>query len=476
MTSSIRRFDVRRAASVNAGKAAGLASRLFGRGGGTALPGLVAHLLDPDILRSLAGELSGGAILVAGTNGKTTTARMLGSICLKAGLTPVRNAAGSNLVRGIATSLIEQSGSDGNLPRAVGAMGIFEVDEAALPSVLREVEPRLLLLLDLFRDQLDRYGEVATVARLWSNALPSLPPGARLVANADDPLVAEVAMASGIETVYFGIDEGQAGSTDPDHASDAKACPRCGGRLVYDHVSYGHLGHYACQSCAMVRPIPTVVARQIELHGAKGSTFVIATPEGTVEIRLDLPGLYNVYNALAAACASWSMDINLGEIAGGLATVTPAFGRMESFPVEGRTVCLALAKNPTGLNEVLRTIASEGPQLNLLVMLNDLAADGHDVSWIWDADIELLKGQVGHVEFSGLRAEDMALRFKYAGVIGEEDVSWEIQRSTENAVRAALSSTSPGKTLYIIPTYTALLDVRARLQRMGSARPYWEIS
>lgn len=470
-TEADRSIDARRTAAVTAGKLAGILSRRLNRGGGTALPGLVATAIDDSIVRDLAAQLAGTTI-VTGTNGKTTTSRMLATILDGAQYHLIRNQSGSNLVRGIATSLIERSGPLGRIPHSHRLFGVFEVDEAALPDVLRSIQPRVVLLLDLFRDQLDRYGEVATVARVWTAALAQLPSATSVAVNADDPLLADLTGSLTAQTLFFGIESSET-ERGEEHASDVKTCPRCGGVIVYDRNFFGHLGHYHCESCGFTRPQPAIAAREVRLSGTRGSAFVLSTPDGDCSVELALPGLYNVYNALGAAASAFSLGIDLQSIGAGLTAATPAFGRMERLQVRGRDVVLTLAKNPAGLNEVFRTITQDTAPLNLLMMLNDNIADGRDVSWIWDADVEMLAGRVDHVTFAGTRAADMALRFKYAETLPAR-ASADICTNTEEALAQATEATPVGGTLFIVPTYTALLDIRAVLTRLGYARPYWE--
>jgi UDP-N-acetylmuramyl tripeptide synthase len=468
------RVPPRTVLAVLAGKIAAVTTRTLGKGGGTSLPGLVATRIQPNLVHALSAQLQAGAIVVSGTNGKTTTSRMLASILTGAGFTVLSNSTGSNLTRGVASALLEQVDLLGTIRDEVPTLGLFEVDEAALPEVVEMIQPAKLLLNNLFRDQLDRYGEVATVARLWSKAITRLPAGAVVIANADDPLVAEVAVGSSELPLYFGIssvpDKGAIG----EHASDVKSCPRCGGPIEYSLVTLGHLGHYACSRCAFVRPAPIVRAENVRLRGISGSDFALAAGGSTATVHLPLPGLYNVYNALAAAAAATALGVDISRIANALGQVTAAFGRMERLNVEGRTVYLALAKNPAGFNEIMRTILQSSEHANLLVLLNDNTADGHDVSWIWDADVEMLAGHVAQVVFSGTRAADMALRFKYAEVTVGRPGNSHIESNTEAALVRALAGLTAGEVLFIVPTYTAMLDVRGVLTRLGHVKPYWE--
>lgn len=465
---------LRRAGAVVAARSAATASRVLGRGGGTAMPGLVALRIDPDIVSELVDQLIDGSIVVTGTNGKTTTSRMLGKVLTDCGLLPLRNDAGSNLVRGLASSLVARANVMGMIARSRYRVGLFEVDEAALAQALPNLNPRALLLLNLFRDQLDRYGEVATVARIWQNAIAAHSPGTTIVANADDPLVADVAQSETRSTLFFGIQGAERELESAEHAGDVKSCPRCGGPIIYARNFLGHLGHYECPRCGFSRPQPEVWAEDVRLRGVDGSDFRLRTPSATVMVSLPLPGMYNVYNALGAAAAAVTLGIDAARISSSLSSVTAAFGRMERIIAQDRTIFVALAKNPAGLNEVLRTLAASGDAVHLMIMLNDNIADGRDVSWIWDADVEILQNRVASVVFGGVRAEDMALRFKYAGILGSEArPSWEICHDTATGLDRALRNTPPGGRIFLVPTYTALLDLYGVLTRRGFTQPFW---
>jgi UDP-N-acetylmuramyl tripeptide synthase len=353
--------------------------------------------------------------------------------------------------------------------RIDGEMGLFEVDEFWLDRLAPELDPRAVLLGNLFRDQLDRYGELETIADRWAAAVSKLPPAARLVLNADDPLVADLGRnVSG--TTYFGIEDPTIALAEMQHASDSKHCRRCGAAYGYEAIYLGHLGRYRCPNCGQERPAPVVAAEQISLDGTRGATFRLRTPAGSSEVRLPLPGLYNVYNALAAGALCLELDIPLATVIEGLTNVTAAFGRAERITVGNVELSILLAKNPAGANEILRTLALEHDQLDLLAILNDRTADGRDISWVWDADFELLAGRVRRVTCAGTRAAELALRFKYAGVPLERlHVVSELAPALDDALEHA-----PAGRLFVVPTYTALLELREELSARGHVPRFWE--
>jgi UDP-N-acetylmuramyl tripeptide synthase len=460
---------LRRSAALLAGRAAGVASRALRRGGGTALPGLVAEALDPGLAAALASQLGGGSLIVTGTNGKTTTARMIAGIAAAAGLEPLPNRSGSNLMRGVTTALMAEAGLRGRLRNGSRRLGVFEVDEATLPYAVEALRPRVLLFTNLFRDQLDRYGEVDSVAACWRRTLESADRSMAVVLNADDPSVAALADVAPGEVTYYGLDDPSAGLACAEHAADARWCPSCGSDYGYSLLFYGHVGHWSCPGCGRRRPEPQV--RAVGITDGGGRTLVgVETPAGRLSMSLALSGLYNVYNALAAAATALALGLSPKTIEKALSSVEAAFGRQESFEVDGRRVLVLLAKNPTGLNQVLRTIATDRTEKHLFVLLDDDVADGRDVSWIWDADFELLTGQPGTWVLSGTRAEDLALRLKYAGLEGPAAVEHDIEAALERALR----ETPGGGLLYVVPTYTAMLQVRELLARRGRRAHYWE--
>jgi lipid II isoglutaminyl synthase (glutamine-hydrolysing) len=465
----------------------GRLSRSSGRGGGTTLPGRLLVRMAPDAIERLASGLEGGSIVVSSTNGKTTTAGMIATILRRAGREPVHNRAGSNMHWGVATALLEQDGRE----------GLFELDEAWLPRVAPQLRPRLLVLTNLFRDQLDRYGELERLADEWAGLVETLPApvdaraprrrsrgatrfgmeeaGCELALCSDDPLVADLGRDRELHrrpgVTYFGIEDTSQALPQLQHAHDAKHCRRCGAPYAYDRAFVGHLGHYSCPNCDADRPAPDVAATEVELRGMSGSRLRVRTPEGELELELPLPGLYNVYNALAAITAGLRSGISLEQIREGLEAVRAVFGRVETIEVSGKPVSILLIKNPAGANEVMRTLSLESADggLDVWIALNDKIADGRDVSWIWDADFELLSGQVRRVVCSGTRAPEMALRLKYAGwPEGSIEVIPRIGGSLDQAVAEA-----PGR-LFALPTYTALLELRTLLAHRDLAPEFWE--
>ena len=454
------------AAKIAAARAIGELARRAGRGGGTSLPGKVLMRLEPDAIAELAARLTRGSAVVSGTNGKTTTAAMTASILERAGISLVHNRAGANMAGGIASTLLAAARPG---RRIEGELGLFEVDEFWLDRVTTQLEPQAVLLCNLFRDQLDRYGELETIADRWAAVVASLPASARLVLNADDPLIADLGRGFGGVT-YFGVEDGSVALAQMQHASDSKHCRRCGAAYAYEAIYLGHLGRYRCPSCGQERPAPTVAAEQIGLDGTRAARFSLRTPAGAVPVELPLPGLYNVYNALAAAALCLELGISLDDVVAGLQAVTAAFGRAESVLIGDLELSILLVKNPAGANEILRTLALERGELDVLAVLNDRTADGKDVSWVWDADFELVASRVRHVTCAGTRAAELALRLKYAGVPVDR---LRVVPSLPAALDEALAD-APADRLFALPTYTALLELRDELSHRGYVGHFWQ--
>ena len=438
-------------------RSVGRAARATGHGG-TSLPGKLLLRMDSGAITRLAGGLHEGSVLVSATNGKTTTAALAASVFDAAGISTVHNVAGANMAGGVASALLDRD--------ALARLGLFEVDEFWLDEVAAAVGPRAIVLGNLFRDQLDRYGELETIAERWAALIAARP--TQLVLNADDPLIADLGREQP-DALYFGIEDPAAARAGGlTHASDSKRCRNCGAAYVYAHVYIGHLGDYACPDCGRRRPQPSVSAGSVALDGLRGASFELRTPLGTAAAQIALPGLYNVYNALGAAALASALGIAPATIAAGLAATPPVFGRGERVALDGRELVILLIKNPAGANEVLRLLGAQDGAHDVLGVLNDRIADGRDVSWIWDADFETLAARVRHATCAGTRAAELALRLKYAGVPAERIT---VTADLEAALAGALAQTT-GE-LYALPTYTAMLALRELLTRRGAAPSSW---
>ena len=451
---------VRLRLEIGLARAAGRLSRLAGRGGGTTIPGKILAGVDPGAVGKLARRLPLGSALISATNGKTTTSAMVAEILGdRVGL--AHNRAGANLVSGVASALLAADRAD---------LGLFEVDEGAFPDVAARIRPQAVCLGNLFRDQLDRYGELEHIAERWRVAVADLDPAAWTVVNVDDPLLADIARGR-TEALRFGIDDPSVARERLPHAADSKYCRTCGAPYDYVAAYVGHLGDYRCPRCHDARPTLDVAARSITLSGLESSSFDLVTPGGTRRVSLALPGLYNVYNALAAASLALVLGASLDEIEAGLGRFKAAFGRFERITAGERTLLLLLVKNPAGANEVVRTLAHAGAPARILIALNDEIADGRDVSWIWDVDFEPLIGPLKELVAAGARSEELALRFKYGGL---DPARITLARDLEGALTHGLEATPPGEELIVLPTYTAMLALRRIAAERGLVRPYWE--
>ncbi|HWN21050.1 MAG TPA: MurT ligase domain-containing protein [Gaiellaceae bacterium] len=454
-------MSARLAVESMAARAAARLSRLAGTGGGTTIPGKLLWKLDPGAIDLLAARLPQGAAVVSATNGKTTTTAMVAEILRDRRL--AWNSSGANLVSGIASTLLAARDAE---------LGLLEVDEGALPEVLRRVRPHAILLANLFRDQLDRYGELEHIAERWRACVAELPAETTLVVNGDDPQVGDLGRARNT-TIPFGLDDPRHSRPVLQHAADSRYCVVCGQPYEFLAAYVGHLGDYRCNACGHARPALAVAAREIELRGLDGTSFELVTSQGATSVRLPLPGLYNVYNAVGAAALAQALGASLDEIRGGLERFGAAFGRFERIPVGDKSILVLLIKNPAGANEVIRTLEDSGAPALLLIALNDATADGKDVSWIWDVDLEPLLEAVERVVASGGRAAELALRCTYGGL--PEDAV-EVQPELERALDRGLVLTPPGGELVVLPTYTAMLALRRIIAERGLVQPYWERS
>ena len=453
-------MSARTSAAAGLARAAGSLSRLAGRGGGTTLPGHVFTRLAPAGIGEIAGGLADGVVAISATNGKTTTAAMLSHI-LAADRVVCRNASGANLLSGVASALV-------SCP-ADATVGVLEVDEAALPAVAAAARPRAVVLGNLFRDQLDRHGELEMVADRWRAMAAHLDPSTTLVVCADDPVLD--GLCGDRPALRFGIDDATVALAEADEAADSTFCVRCGAPYAYSALYLGHLGAYRCPRGDHERGRLDLAARDIRPHGVDGISFRVDGPDASAEVRIALPGLYNVENALGAIAAAHVLGVPLAAAAERLATFSAAFGRFERVAVDGRDVVLVLFKNPTGANEALRAIQPDVADAHVLLALNDQIADGRDVSWIWDIDFEGRLDAARSITCSGRRAADMALRLRYAG-IGIEDITRLVE--LEDGLNDAVRSAEPGGRVYVLATYTAMLELHRVLSTRGLTAPFWE--
>ena len=480
---------VRFALAIIVGKIIFFLTRILGRGGGTAAPGLIANKIYPSLISRIASQLKYGSIIITGTNGKTTTSRILSSILRQAGYTPIHNRTGSNLMRGIASTLIEKCALGGKIAADIG---LWEIDEAVFPHGLESIKPKTIIITNLFRDQLDRYGEIDKIARIWKAALVKLPKKTKVVLCGDDPLVANLGSVLKNQILYFGINDKSFALKKLPHTADSKQCPKCNCFLSFSSCFFSHLGHYHCQECGLCRPPIDIVCRKILFKETGITQISLNAFTKRLDLKIRLPGVYNIYNLLAAVAVAKILKISNEKIKKGVFRFKPAFGRVEKISVGKKEILIFLCKNPAGFNEVLRTITREKGELNLLIAINDLIADGRDISWLWDVDFDLLKNKVKNLTVSGTRAEDMILRLKYANIkyhlpaiatrqhlrscgglqAGISNIN--LEKDFQKAIKLSLQKTNDGEVLYILPTYTAMLEIRKVLSKMDLIHKSWE--
>lgn len=422
--------------AVSVAKSVTLIVRSLRLGAASVLPGSIARRIEPRLLQLLSQQVKQGAILIAGTNGKTTTSLLLREILERKGYRVSHNSTGANLENGLMTALMDNASLTGSLDVDYA---ILEVDENILPRVLAPIQPKLILCLNLFRDQLDRYGEVDTISKRWGSAIATLPPETIVVANADDPTICHLGQQLSQQRVsFFGLTEPEHYLEAIPHAVDSIYCPRCGQALDYDGVYLSHMGEYSCSNCGFSRSQPS-------LNSSEWPQILV--------------GLYNKYNTLAAATAAQELGVDAVTIRDTIPNFQAAFGRAEELEINGKKVRILLSKNPVGTNETIRVVTQSTDKTTLLV-LNDRVQDGEDVSWIWDVDTEKLVQRGGTLVVSGDRAYDMALRLRYSDPNPDTNFNLIVEEDLRDAINTALARTPNNETLHILPTYTAMLSVR----------------
>jgi len=453
-------LKLRLSVAILVGKIAFWLSRFRGYKG-SSLPGLVARKIYPGTLRNLASQVRKSIIIISGTNGKTTTSNMVAEMLLDAGYSIVANREGANMITGVTTSFIMSAGLGG---RINCDYAVLEVDEASMPVVLSEVTPRIVILTNFFRDQLDRYWELDKIIRVIRDSLMTLN-DTTLVLNADDPLVAQFSITTGLPSVFYGLSKHEHSTKTSFQTREAKFCPFCGTALSYDYFHYSQLGNYHCHGCNFERPRPLVEAVE-----------VVAVPEGTgcrlsydrqeASLTIRAQGVYNLYNALAAFLVGLHLGIDIQIILDSLGKYQPVTGRMEKFNYFGKPAFLSLVKNPTGFNEGIAALRAAGGTKDIFIAINDNDADGRDISWLWDVDFESLSSD--HQSYfcficSGLRGEEMALRLKYAGIPVEKII---VDRDIKSAIKNVLAGQAGSA--YLFSTYTALWPVHKIVKHLAS--------
>ncbi len=452
-------MDFRQSLAILAGKTVSAVIKLKG-GGATAAPGYYALKIDPNLVGKLAKNLDKN-ILVSGTNGKTTTSRLISQI-LSQRYQVVHNRQGSNLLRGIASTLLKNA-PNGNQKE----VGLWEVDEATLKEAVLQTSPDIIVLLNLFRDQLDRYGEVNSLRAKWQKIVSSLPENTTLILNADDPGIAYLAKFANGKVVFFGVEDKKIDLPEITNVGDTRYCPNCSKKLIFTTQFSSHIGHYHCPNCSFKRPKPNISASNLKFNPDFSTSLTLTIDSQKSTVHYNLPGLYNVYNVLAAASATQT-ELSLAEIKSKITGFSAAFGRFQKIEIANKNILIFLVKNPTGANEVLRTLATS-KNLNIIAILNDNFADGRDVSWIWDTNWEVLAKSVKTLSTSGIRGWDLANRLKYASIKLDTN---SVYKNINYSIKAAINNLDRNDTLIILPTYTALLEVQKTMKKLSGGQAW----
>lgn len=445
-------MNVRKSIAILAGKLAITFSRLAGNQG-TDFPGRLARKIYPNILSELARNITGETLIITGTNGKTTTSNMIAEIMRENKSSYVHNRAGANMLTGITTAFIQASNLGGSRKFDYG---LLETDEANVPLLLKEVKINAILITNFFRDQLDRYGELDYTINLIKEAVQDSQ--IELILNADDPLVSHFQNQTGLNCLYYGFADSKYDQFSGAESREGRYCVFCGHELVYERYHYAQLGKYHCPQCQNHNPTPDYTASDLQMNPSivfRINDLVIHSP---------YQGFYNAYNILAAVSMAKRLQIADQNIQIAISRYQPRAGRMEKFLINGKTALLILVKNPTGLNQTLAMLGQDPDVKDLFIALNDNAADGRDISWIWDADVELLAREETNIMqliASGQRSGDMAVRVKYAGF---DPARISIDSRLKEGIELTVNGS--GAIAYILCTYTALFDCRQIMLKM----------
>lgn len=456
--------------AISAGKLAGASGRLLNIGGGTSLPGMVARRIDPNVLKSVVGASKAKKIVVTGSNGKTTTARMTAAIAASGDHRVSQNRTGSNLLQGVTSVAVNFSDIFGRLASDVL---LFEIDEATIPLAVPEIQPDVVVITNIFRDQLDRYGELYAVARALNSMLENLPASASIVLNGNDPQVASFGENTKAKRYFFGLETKEVGTPVPEQSADIIRCIRCNSDLAYEIAYMSHLGLYRCPDCGYTLPPLDFAVTSVQLapDGEGPSHVKLRTPQGEMEFDVPLPGLHNVYNAVAAIAVAMAADLETDKVQTALNGVRPAFGRLEKIQAGDKTIYLTFVKNPTSFNLMLRLISQHPGKKHLLLAASHTVVDGEDFAWLWDVDLEEIAPSILDVVCSGNKPEELAMRLKYAEVPMSKV---KLIPAREAALDAALKNVEPGGSLYIMSSYTPTQELRRIMQKRGWVRHFWE--
>ena len=460
----------RLALAISAGKLAGASGRLLGIGGGTSLPGLIARRIDPDVLKSVVGASKAKKIVITGSNGKTTTARMTAAMAVNNGKRVSHNRAGSNMLQGVTSVAVNFADIFGRLNSDVL---LFEIDEGTMPLVMPEIKPDVVVITNIFRDQLDRYGELYSVAKALDKTLEDLPESSTILLNGNDPQVANFGLKAKAKRLFFGLETTEIGTPVPEQSADIIRCIHCQEDLQYKVAYMSHLGLYSCPNCGYTLPPLDIAATSIKLapDGEAPTHVELRTPQGNMTLEISLPGLHNVYNAAAAIGASLAAGFEKDKLPAALVGLKPAFGRLEKIQAGDQTIYLSFVKNPTSFNLILRLIAQHPGKKHVLLAASHTIVDGEDFSWLWDIEVEEVAQDIADVVCSGNKPEELAMRLKYAEIPIDK-----ITRIADlaTALDAALKNAGPGGTLYILCSYTPTNQLRRIMQKRGWVKHVWQ--
>lgn len=460
----------RLAFAISAGKLAGASGRFFRIGGGTSLPGMIARRIDPNVLKSVVGASRARKIVITGSNGKTTTARMTAAIADASGHRVSQNRTGSNLLQGVTSVAVNFADLFGRLDSDVL---LFEIDEATIPLAVPEIQPDVVIITNIFRDQLDRYGELYQVANALNKMLEDLPESSTILLNGNDPQVASFGQNAKAKRLFFGLETKEVGTPVPEQSADIIRCIHCHEDLAYEVAYMSHLGIYRCPNCGYTLPKLDIAVTSVTLASdGEGPTHMkLRTPQGEIELEIPLPGLHNVYNAAAATGAALAAGFDKEKVQTGLKDIKTAFGRLEKIQAGDKTIYLSFVKNPTSFNLILRLIAQHPGKKHFLLAASHTVVDGEDFAWLWDVELEEIAADMLDVVCSGNKPEELAMRLKYAEV---SPARITLIPDREAALEAALKNVEPGGTLYIMSSYTPTQELRRIMQKHGWVKHFWE--